>query len=182
MKTVGAASLKGIVLICLFLLVVGCNPDEGPVGRMPPTLGMDKPAPDFAFESLIGEKSTKSLSELKGKVVYLDFWASWCKPCLVSMPILDKLRVELQSEGFEVIAINLDVKPEKGIEFIGKHPVSYPVVRVPDGVIEELYQVYGLPTSYLIDRQGVLRYVHQGFKEQDVESIKQQIQMLLKSK
>ncbi len=75
--------------------------------------------------------------------------------------------------------MNLDDIPEKGLAFLQDHPVTYPVVRAVNENISELYQLNGLPTSYLIDKQGVLKYAHQGFKEQDLPKIKKQIVALL---
>ncbi len=179
-------NLKDVALLGLLLLVVACVDDKAPVGRMPPTLSLGEPAPDFIFRSLTGvEDANEKLSQQRGKVIYLDFWASWCKPCRTSMPLLDQLRSELKAQGFEVIAVNLDDDLEKGQKFLINHPVNYPVVRVADGTIttdtiSDLYQIYGLPTSYIIDKQGVLRYVHQGFKEQDIKKIRHQILTLLK--
>ncbi len=180
MGTLGRVCIKGIILLWLPLFLLGCSPEEVPERRIPSTLSIDKPAPDFIFQPFLGETEKKQkLSQLQGKVIYLDFWASWCKPCLVSMPMLDQLRLEMKNDGFEVIAINLDENPENGKTFLLEHPVSYPVVRVPGDTINELYQVHGLPASYLIDKQGVLRYVHKGFREGDIEKIKKQIKLLL---
>ena len=96
------------------------------------------------------------------------------------MPILDQIRTQLADSGFDVIAVNLDIDPAKGREFVEKFPVDYPVVRTSNEEISELYQVNALPTSYLIDRKGVLRYAHQGFNEKDVKQIKKQILSLLR--
>lgn len=170
--------------MCLFLFVGGCDLVDVPVGKMPPVLTMGEPAPDFEFYPLaapgldLGNKRDK-LSALQGRVIYLDFWASWCVPCLKSMPQLNQLSSELSGSGFEVIAVNLDENPENGIAFVQEHPVDYPVVRADDEDISGLYQLNGLPTSYLIDRQGVLRYAHQGFKDQDLPIIRKHIVALL---
>lgn len=172
--------VKSLVFICLIFLVVGCDTSEKPVGRMPPTLSVGAPAPDFEYQPLATtEISLKKFSQSQGKVIYLDFWASWCKPCLISMPKLDRLRSELKGKGFEVIAVNLDDDPEKGRVFLAKHRVNYPVVQATDDTITDLYQIYGLPTSYLVDRQGVLRYVHQGFREGDLSKIRHEVEQLL---
>ena len=173
-------SVISLAFICLILLTAGCDTTEKPVGRMPPTLSVGEPVPDFEYHTLAAaDVSLKKFSQSQGKVVYLDFWASWCKPCLISMPKLDRLRSELKGEGFEVIAVNLDDDPEKGREFLAKHRVNYPVVQATDDTITDLFQIYGLPTSYLVDRQGVLRYVHQGFREEDLSKIRHQVEQLL---
>jgi len=170
--------ILNIVFILVFLLA--CSDDEAPVGRMPPVLEIEQPAPDFDFTSFVDQKGeTIKLSSYRGKVIYLDFWASWCIPCKESMPLFNKLREHLKGSGFEVIAVNLDDMPEKGREFLQHHPVDYPVVTALHDDISDLYQLYGLPTSYLIDRNGILKYSHQGFRKGDMKKIKKQIWALL---
>jgi len=176
---------KLIVSLYLLIFIFSCTEQSTPVGKMPPVLKMNQMAPDFIFQTMKDsmtnpELNTKRLSQLQGKVIYLDFWASWCKPCLKSMPLLNQMRANLIDEEFEVIAINLDNKPELGIKFVQQNPVDYPVVRAEDDTIFQLYQINGLPTSYLLDKEGVLRYVHQGFKEKDMDKIRQQVMLLLK--
>jgi len=171
-------------MVCLLIFFTGCDSIDVPVGRMPPVLTLGERAPDFDFYPLMASEHSSDHKSEKlafqiGKVLYLDFWASWCKPCLKSMPLLHQLRSELNDAGFEVIAVNLDDDPEQAKAFLQEHPVAYPVVRAADESISSLYQLNGLPTSYLIDRQGVLRYAHQGFKEQDMPIIRQQILALL---
>jgi twitching motility two-component system response regulator PilG len=98
------SSLKIITLICLFTSLASCSEEVPPVGKMPPIMKLGEKAPDFAFQSLLDPSNIEQkLSQYQGKVIYLDFWASWCKPCLKSMPLLNELRTELAKEGFEVI-------------------------------------------------------------------------------
>ena len=152
---------------------------------MPPVLSLNEMAPDFIFQPLLEsgtelKLSADKLSLYQGKVIYLDFWASWCKPCLKSMPLLNQMRNELKADGFEVIAVNLDNNPENGRTFLELKPVDYPVVHGDTDFIFQLYQINGLPTSYLIDQQGKLRFAHQGFKVEDIDTIRQQVILLLK--
>lgn len=175
-----AINTKVSILVGLMMLLAACGFEQAPLGKMPPTLELGKFAPEFSFEHLLDIKlQAGGLEQYRGKVVYIDFWASWCVPCRTSMPLLSLVRDELKQKGFEVIAVNLDDDLDKAKEFLLKRPVSYPVVYVPDGTISALYQVQGLPTSYLIDRQGVLRFVHQGFREGDLPIIRQEIESLL---
>jgi len=176
-----AKLLKIFTLFWLLILIAGCSDNQAPIGRMPPVLSLDNPAPDFDFKALVDpEEQPVKLSSLKGKVIYLDFWASWCKACLKSMPYFNQIREHLKDSGFEVIAVNLDDVIDNGIRFIEEHPVNYPVVRAVDDNISDIYQLNGLPTAYLIDRDGIIKYVHQGFNVKDMKDIKKQIISLLK--
>ncbi len=120
-----------------------------------------------------------SLAELRGKVVYLDFWASWCGPCHMSFPQLEQLRLELGPRGFEVLAINVDEFEADALTFLNEIPVSYLVVRDAEGVTPRTYGILGMPTAYLIDREGVVRLVHQGFRRGDGEKLRAEITTLL---
>jgi thiol-disulfide isomerase/thioredoxin len=135
-------------------------------------------APAFVLPALESSASI-SLSDYKGKVVYLDFWASWCGPCRFSLPLLGELRDELKEQGFEVVAVDVDEDPEDGRRFLQKYPVSYPVASDPTGLYASDYELIGMPSSFLIDRQGVVRDVHQGFKKEDMIKIKEQVLLLL---
>ncbi len=120
-----------------------------------------------------------SLDSLRGKVVYVDFWASWCGPCRISFPILQQLRDELGPEGFEVLAINLDEDESDARQFLADVTVSYPVVRDAAGVTPRAFGVMGMPTGYLVDRAGVVRVIHQGFRKSDGEPLRASIVELL---
>jgi len=173
-------NIKSISLICLMMFIYGCSDEQAPVGRMPPVLSLEKPAPDFEFAPFMDQDGqVVKLSSYRGNVVYLDFWASWCIPCKESMPLFNELREHLKDSGFEVIAVNLDEVPEKGREFLKEYPVNYPVVTAVNDNISDLYQLYGLPTSYVIDRDGILKYAHQGFRDGDMKKIKEQIWKIL---
>ncbi|MCB1846629.1 MAG: TlpA family protein disulfide reductase, partial [Halieaceae bacterium] len=122
---------------------------------------------------------TESLAALRGKVVYLDFWASWCGPCRVSFPQLEQLRQELGPRGFEVLAVNVDEVEPDALRFLAQLPVSYPVVRDGSGATPAAYGILGMPTGYLIDRDGVVRLVHQGYRKSDGEVLRASILELL---
>jgi thiol-disulfide isomerase/thioredoxin len=140
-------------------------------------------APDFALPPLRSTDGSSAikLADFRGKVVYVDFWASWCAPCLVSIPLLNELRDKYVAEGkaFEVLAVNVDSDPEDGIEFLLDEPVSYVVVSDPAGTTPALYKVPGMPTSYLVDAQGQVRLVHTGFKRSDIDMIEAEVGKLL---
>jgi peroxiredoxin len=139
-----------------------------------------QPAPQFAMASLSGDGKI-SLNAHRGKVVYVDFWASWCAPCLKAVPALEKLRAEFPASDFQVIAVNLDRDLERARKFLADHPVGYPSASDPDGRLPEMFGLETMPTSYLIDRQGVVRYVHRGYRAGDEVQIRKRIQELLGS-
>lgn len=135
-------------------------------------------APEINLKSLTSGDQI-SLSGLKGSVVFVDVWASWCPPCRKSLPLFNDMYKELGQYGLEILAVNVDENPEDGIGFITKFPVDYKVLADPKGTVAETYKVPGMPTSYLIDRLGVVRMVHVGFKEKDMVKIKGEIIKLL---
>lgn len=111
--------------------------------------------------------STLSLDTFSGNVIYLDFWASWCTPCLQAMPFLDTLQKQYGEEGFTVIAVNVDEDKSSAVAFLKKLPVSYPVIRDPDNTLISSADFIGLPTGYLIDYTGKTILRQQGFTDRD---------------
>ena len=135
-------------------------------------------APDFEGTDIHGG-STLRLSDYRGKIVFIDFWASWCPPCLVSLPAYDKMYKELGNTEFEFIAINVDEDTEDGLVFLEDHPVSYPVLADPEGDIGIPYGIRTLPVSYLLDRDGRIVQSYRSFKLGDEITLKQEIEALL---
>lgn len=123
-----------------------------------------------------------SLERYSGKVVYLDFWATWCPPCKKSIPFLNQLRKELVDKGFEIVAINVDESSDEAKLFLEKHPVNYVVVMDPAGNCPTAYNVMAMPSSYFVDRQGVVRRIHLGFRSSDEADIREEIIALLNEK
>ena len=139
-----------------------------------------KVAEDFTLRNF--ECAAISLSDYKGQVVYLDFWASWCKPCVASFPKLEALQQKYGNHGFTVLAINLDENKANALAFLQKHPVTYPVLYDKDAKVAESYQVAAMPSSYFIDKKGNIRLSHRGFVPGDEVKIEKAIQFLLKEK
>lgn len=140
---------------------------------------MGEPAPEVTLPSLSGSGDI-SLSSLRGKVVYLDFWASWCPPCRVSFPIFEELRNELGPAGFEIYAISVDESEEEANQFLqATTPVNFLLVRDATGAAPTAYGVPGMPTGYLIDRKGVVRIIHHGFKKSDGAKLRAAVVQLL---
>jgi peroxiredoxin len=134
-------------------------------------------APDFSAPGVTG--GTISLATYRGKVVYLDFWASWCGPCAQALPALDKLRQEFGPGDFQVVAVNVDREPKLAQAFLKKRPIGYPSAIDPKGSLPARFGVDSMPTSFLIDRTGVVRHVQRGFRERDVAPLRLQIQQLV---
>ena len=134
--------------------------------------------PPFKARTIDGSKSV-TLEDYRGKVVLLDFWASWCPPCLKSLPKYNELRREIGTADFEIVAVNVDENTNDAKKFLQKHPVSYPVAKDPKGILPGVFGVKAMPTSYLIDKNGVVQYVHAAFKDGDMEKIKAEIEKLI---
>jgi thiol-disulfide isomerase/thioredoxin len=127
----------------------------------------DKPAPDFSLPVVGGEGATQGdrvrLSDLKGQLVVLDFWASWCDPCRQSIPILNQVAKDLAKEGVRVYGINSESLAAPAINRVGQRwGIAYPVLHDATAEVMDRYDVSALPSLYLIDRQGVVRKSHAG--------------------
>ena len=134
------------------------------------------PAPNFTLEH---EQLPASLAELKGQVVYLDFWASWCKPCRKSFPWMNKMQGKYAKQGLQIIAINLDTEPALAKAFLDKIPATIPIIYDPEGNIARSYELVGMPSSYLIDKNGHIRSTHKGFFNNKVNQYEQELVSLL---
>ena len=113
--------------------------------------------------------------------IVVDFWASWCPPCLKSLPVLDEFQKEFEDQGFQVLAINVDKDVAAAREFFAERGASYPSLSDPKGRLPRQFGLETMPTSYLIDREGRVHWIHEGFKKKDVETIRTEIKALLKS-
>jgi peroxiredoxin len=120
-----------------------------------------------------------NLAAFRGKVVMLDFWATWCPPCAQSMPFLNSLRNEFKARGFEIIAINVDEDVDAVKPFLANHPVDYPIVTDPKGECPAIYDVQAMPSSYFVDKSGKVRFIHKGFRDGDQSEIRKQVMELL---
>jgi thiol-disulfide isomerase/thioredoxin len=135
-------------------------------------------APNCALSPL-GGGSAMDLKKYKGKVVYVDFWASWCGPCAQSFPYMNKLHSELHGKGLEIIGVNLDEELAEAQAFLAKTPAKFTVLADAGGQCPQDFGVKAMPSSYLIDRQGVVRHVHLGFKPTEAEQLRKQVEALL---
>lgn len=122
----------------------------------------------------------KSLLEKhKGDVIYLDFWASWCSPCRQSFPWLNSMQETYQGQGFNVISVNLDANYSLATDFLKETPVLFSVVFDPKGKTAKQYKVKGMPTSYLINREGVIVKGHTGFFPDKIPTYESEIKQLM---
>jgi peroxiredoxin len=135
-------------------------------------------APDFTLKSQSGENVR--LSDFRGQVVLLNFWASWCGPCRQEMPILDAINKKYQALGFTVLGINVDLKSEKAINYLKDTPVNFPVLYDPESKVSELYSVSAMPSTAIIDRDGHVRFIHAGYKSGDEETYRKKIKALMR--
>ncbi len=142
-----------------------------------------KPAQDFAFVTTKGKHL--QLSDLRGRVVVLDFWASWCVPCRKEFPFLIRLyedfNLNSKTHSLEVIAINLDEHSDKMDKFLAGlyRTVPFMVTQDPKGKLPRLYKVDAMPTTVFIDRSGRVRYRHRGFKQSYKKIYEQELTELL---
>ena len=134
------------------------------------------PAPQLELDTRNG---VVSLQDLKGRVVYLDFWASWCKPCVKSFPWMQTMHTTYQNQGLEIVAVNLDKNRELAEAFLKKIKIEFTIAFDQKGDSAKLYELRGMPTSYLIGRDGKIYATHIGFREQDKPKLEQAIQQLL---
>lgn len=117
-------------------------------------------------------KPALELQELKGKVVYMDFWASWCPPCVKSFAFLNQLEQEMKGQDVHVIGVNLDEKVKDAQEFLTKHPANFSIVADPSKECAKVFEVMAMPTSFIIDKKGNIRHVHQGFRPGETEELR----------
>jgi len=136
-----------------------------------------KNAPDVTFRTETG--STVHLRELRGQIILVDFWATWCPPCKVSFPALDALYREFHDEGLEVLAVNLDERARDVEAFLHEHPYTMTVLLDPKGTTPQAFSVKGMPSSFLIDRAGRIRFTHMGYSNNVAEQYRREIALLL---
>ncbi|MEX0962614.1 MAG: TlpA disulfide reductase family protein [Pseudohongiellaceae bacterium] len=132
-------------------------------------------APIFDLPSIYADHPAISTASLEGKTVYVDFWASWCAPCLSSLPLYNDMYHKYKDQGLEIVAINVDNPIEDGLDFLLDTPLDFLIPADPDGEAAELFEVIGMPTSYLIEPDGTVKLVHMGFRSSDIEIIEEAI-------
>jgi peroxiredoxin len=141
--------------------------------------GMEgQPAPDFALKSSTGENLR--LSEYRGDVVMINFWATWCGPCRQEMPLLDALYSRYQRVGFNLLGVNIDDDSRRAMQMIEELGVNFPVLFDARKEVSKLYEVEAMPVTVIVDREGKVRYIHHGYKPGYEDKYQDQIRSLLR--
>lgn len=143
---------------------------------------LNKPFPSAKIPLLDG-KGALDAAAMKGKVVVVDFWASWCTPCKEELPALNALYKKIKGKKVEIIGINGDEDIKNARDFLKQYPVSFPIVY--DGVKKQLIKKIedqGVPVTFVLDKKGVVRFFHSGFKSGDFEKLEKEVAQLLAEK
>jgi len=160
------------VVLALTLAIAGAS-----VAR---AVGEGTVAPEIALKDLSGK--LVQVADLKGKVVLVDFWASWCGPCREELPVLDGLYKKYRERGLVIIGVGLDRDSDKLAKFLRAMPLSFPVVHDPAGSVADKYGPPKMPSSYLIDKRGLIRHVHSGYKASDKAQLEKELAAMLAEK
>jgi peroxiredoxin len=135
-------------------------------------------APDFTLKSDQG--GNMRLSEQRGNVVLVNFWASWCGPCKEELPKMEQLQQDYQDLGFTILAVNVDEDSNKANVLLDDIKISYPVLFDPTAKVSKLYDVSAMPTTVIIDRDGKQRLLHKGYKSGDEKTYAKAIKALIR--
>lgn len=135
-------------------------------------------APTFSVPDKSG--ATIDLGKLKGRVVMLNFWASWCGPCRTEMPLMDQIYKKYNAAGFTLLGVNVDTDSSDAQKFLSQVPVSFPIGFDRENKVSKLYDVSAMPSTVFIDRKGNVRALHRGYKPGDEAEYLAQIRALLK--
>lgn len=161
--------LPGLLLAAFMALSTPFPAAAAEVGKL---------APDFTLKSL-GGKNLK-LSEMAGSVVLINFWASWCGPCREEMPLLNSLHNKYEPLGFTVLGVNVEQDVTGAKAFLENFPVDFPVLLDSGNRVSEQYKVIAMPTTVVVDRDGNMRFLHQGYKSGDEAKYRQMVKQLVR--
>ena len=134
-------------------------------------------APDITLTAISGK--TLRIADLKGQVVLLDFWASWCIPCRKSFPEVDALHRELHPKGLAVIAVNVDEQQKNAYTFLEKYPHTMTIAFDPKGAVAAAFKLEAMPSTMIVDRSGHIRFTHQGYTEKTIGQFRTEVLQLL---
>jgi peroxiredoxin len=134
------------------------------------------PGPDFSLTSMAGPKI--DLNALKGQVVLINFWASWCGPCRQEMPLLEQISRRYKALGVTLLGVNVEPDSSNAAGWLKATPVSFPILFDTDSKVSKLYDVAGMPNTVILDRKGTVRFVHRGYKPGEENEYMDQIRSL----
>jgi len=143
-----------------------------------PAVAPSSAAPDFTLRTMAGPNLR--LAEQRGRVVMVNFWATWCGPCRQEMPQLSRLYEKYRASGFVLLGVNVDDDARKATELAGKLGVTFPVLLDTDKTVSKRYDLSTMPSTVIIDRNGTVRYVHRGYLSGYEDTYERQIRELLK--
>ena len=174
--------VRSLFIVALFfLLAMGPNPSTGGSKDTISPLDADKTinskAPDFTLSDLQGKSI--ALSSLKGKVVLLNFWATWCPPCKAEMPAMNRLYHEIKARGFEIIAVSTDTSLSTIRDYLAKNRVDFPILHDEKKSVSKQYRVFSMPTTFLIDKNGTIVEKFYGEYDWTDSDVRKQIEKLL---
>jgi thiol-disulfide isomerase/thioredoxin len=140
--------------------------------------GVGAPMPSIVVKELASKRKI-DLGGLQGKVVLVDIWASWCGPCKEEMPLLDEMATRLKKVGVEVIAVSVDEDKESAQQFLSsKDQWFLTIAHDPKGKVPEVLKPAKMPTSYVVDAGGIIRYVNEGFERGDLQTLEARLKAL----
>jgi len=137
-------------------------------------------APDFTLESRAG--GTVSLAQLRGQVVLVNFWATWCAPCRQEMPLLDAIYRRYEPMGFALLGVNVEPDSRLSERFLRDTPVSFPILFDTEERVSRMYSVAAMPSTVIVDRRGVVRYIHHGYKPGDENKYQDSVRTLIRER
>jgi peroxiredoxin len=142
------------------------------------SVGPGTAAPAFQLPAAAG--NPVGLNDLKGQVVLINFWASWCGPCRQEMPLLEQMYRKYKAAGFTLLGVNVEPKSADAVGFLKTTPVSFPILFDTESKVSTLYEVSGMPSTVIVDRKGKVRYIHHGYKPGDESEYMDQIRTLMR--
>lgn len=168
MKTISARNPVYIILVIIMLTLPGLSV----AGK---TSGL---APNFTLKSASGKNM--KLSEFRGQVVMINFWASWCAPCRQEMPLLEDMYKKYKGLGFTILGVNVEEDTSKAKRLLKNIRVSFPILFDNKNKVSKLYKVAAMPTTVIVDRDGNMRYLHKGYKPGYEKDYEKQVRALLR--
>ncbi|MDH5443923.1 MAG: TlpA family protein disulfide reductase [Gammaproteobacteria bacterium] len=165
-------NVKSFIGLCLAIIVSSSHISSLQAAQL------SGKAPDFTLKSMSG-KNLK-LSEFRGQVVMINFWASWCAPCRQEMPLLEDLYKKYKPLGFTLLGVNVEEDSSKAATLLKSIKVSFPILYDNKNKVSKLYKVAAMPTTVIIDRDGRLRYLHKGYKPGYEKDYQKQVRALIR--